>query len=215
MNHAKTIGILFFLSIFFFLLPAGCLNLKESGKKTNYYTLEYESPNIKGLSPLPVTIRIERFKAAPLYDSTQIIFRDKAYKRDAYAYHKWRVNPGDLVTCCLTRDIRQSSLFTAVFDSRSKSVSCRLMEGTVDEFFEDDGKDAWRAVLTLGITLTAKNEAGDKSVLLQKTYSTKTVCRQKNPRALAEAMSIAMSKISETIITDIYNRLSQKADIKS
>jgi len=48
-----------------------------------------------------------------------------------------------------------------------------------------------------------KIDAGEK-ILFQKTYREETKCKRKNPRALAEAMSRAMSEISEQIIKDIY-----------
>ena len=49
-----------------------------------------------------------------------------------------------------------------------------------------------------------------RAVLFQKPYRTRKPCRQQHPRALAEAMSLAMSEVSEAIIMDIYEFLKDR-----
>jgi ABC-type uncharacterized transport system auxiliary subunit len=46
-----------------------------------------------------------------------------------------------------------------------------------------------------------------KKIVFQKSYHIRKPCRQKNPRALAEAMSTAMAEASTQIINEVYNRL--------
>ena len=78
---------------------------------------------------------------------------------------------------------------------------------TVDQFTVNQ----WEAVLSIGVVLMAENEIDvSQAVLFQKTYHTRKPCRQRHPRALAEAMSLAMSEVSETIIQDIYVLLKNK-----
>ena len=101
--------------------------------------------------------------------------------------------------------MRQSGLFKAVVSRDSRLMSAYILEGTVDEFLEWDKKDRWEALLSISITFMHENEPDvSKKILFQKTYHTTKPCRQKNPKALAEAMSLAMSEISEQIILDIY-----------
>jgi hypothetical protein len=76
-------------------------------------------------------------------------------------------------------------------------------------FFEQDRSDVWEAVLTVSITLITEDELDvSKRTLFQKKYHSREECKQQNPRAIAEAMSRAMAKISKMITTDIYQRLS-------
>ena len=192
----------------FVLLISGCLSIKHPYKKIDYYTLEYDSPQITRLETLPLVLRVERFQVAPVYDTSRIIYRKKPFTRDAYSYHMWRSNPGNLVSYFLVRDFRQSETFKSVVTHNGSLMSSHVIEGAVDEFYEHDGKDSWEAVLAVSITLMAKNEPDvSKKILLQKKYSTREACRQKNPQALAEAMSKAMAKLSASIITDVYHAL--------
>ena len=202
----------FFLFIYIVLLTAGCLSIKQPGRRIDFYTLEYNSPKITGLTPLPCVIRIERFHVAPSYNSDKIIYSESKFKRDADTYHRWRANPGDLVTYFLLRDIKKSSLFTAVFAHDSMFLSSHVIEGTVDQFFEQDTEEGkCMAILSVSIILMAENEPDIiKRVLFQKRYKASEACRQKSPLALAEAMSRAMSRISEMMIKDIYDSLADK-----
>ena len=207
MNWNKGTPLLFFSLL---LLFGACLDLKQPRNKIEYYTLEYETPKIAGLKPLPIMIRMERFSVAPSYNSNQIIYRDRSFKRDAYSYHRWRANPGDLVAHNLSRDIRRSGLFKAVLPHDSRSVSSHVMEGMVDEFFEWDTEEAWKAILSVSITLMKENEPDvSKRIIFQKGYRAIEVCEQKNPMSLAGAMSRAMSVISMEIIKDIYDHLKE------
>jgi len=198
----------FFLFLSLPILFGACVSLKQPVNKIEYYTLEYPSPQIKTLHPLPYVIRMDRFTVAPPYNTSRIIYRDQSFKRNAYVYYRWQTNPGATVTTLLKRDIKNSGLFKAVLNPGSRFSSQYMIEGTVDEFFEWDTQNAWKAILTVSIILTEKNKNDIKnSILYQKTYRKAEICQQKKPKAVAEAMSQALSKISEEMIIDVYDCL--------
>lgn len=205
----KTYNSVFILFVILFVV-AGCLGKQRPPVKIDYYTLEYELNKFDDLKPTPFVLRIERFSVSPIYNSSNIIYKTRQFKRDAYNYHKWRANLGDMVTCFLSRDLKKSSLFKAIFEPGSRFSSSHVISGTVDEFFEQDEKDSWKAVLSITITLIIENEPDiSKRILFQKSYSANKKCGLKNPRAFADAMSKAMASISEMIITDVYKALSK------
>lgn len=185
-----------------------CLNLRQPKEKIEFYTLEYDPPHMTIKAPFPAVIKMERFSVAPPYNTSRIIYRDRSFMRDAYLYYRWRANPGDLVSHFLGRDIRQSGLCTAVIPGDSRSASSHRLEGSVEEFFEWDTQDTWKAVLSLNITLMAENEPDiSKRVVFQKTYRATKACAEKNPVSFAEAMSLAMAEVSGQVINDIYEAL--------
>jgi len=202
------------LYLLFLSLPVlfgSCVSLKQPINKIEYYTLEYPPPPMETLNPLPHVIRIDRFTVAPPYNTTQIIYRDQSFKRNAYVYYRWQTNPGATVTTLLNRDIKNSGLFKAVLDAGSRCSPSYMIEGTVDEFFEWDTHIAWKAILTVNIILIEKDNIDIKNtILFQKTYRKAEICKRKQPKALAEAMSQALSKISEEIIKDVYGSLKDR-----
>ena len=191
------------------LLLSACASVGQPSKKIDFYTLEYDPPQLLNeREKVPFTIKISRFQVSPLYNSNKIIYRDKAFTRNEYYYRKWRTNPGDTITYLLKRDLQQSSLFKAVFGHEDRFSCDYLLEGAVDEFFEQDNPDSWEAVLSITITLIKENEPDvSKRVIFQKTYRARTPSLQKNPKSLSEAMSLAMSQVSEQVIRDIVHAL--------
>ena len=200
---------LFFLLIIFLTLgPAACLDLKQPRNKIDYYTLEYDPPAPGNQPLLSAPIRVNQFSVSPIYNTNRIIYREGFFKREAYVYHKWRANPADVVTYLLRRDLQQSGLFKAAVSRESRLPSAYVLEGSVDEFLEWNKKTGWEAFLSLSIVLMQENEPDiSKKILFQKTYFSNKPCRQKNPGALAEAMSSAMSEISAHIMLDIYKAI--------
>ena len=203
MGFPRTVAVVLVL----FLVCASCTGLTRPSLKIEHYSLEYTPLALEG-AQLPLAIRVERFSAAPLYDTRQIIYREKAFSREAYFYHRWRSTPADLVTYFLARDLKSSGLFAGVLTYDSRQPAAFSLEGTVDEFLESDHEEAWDAVLSFSVTLSAAREPDiSKRILFQKSYHTTRPCKQKNPRALADAMSEAMAQLSAEVLRDVYKAL--------
>ena len=193
------------------LALCGCVNLKQPGYELSYYTLEYPRIEEMLLSPLPVVIRVAPFSAAPAYDTHRMVYRDAPFTRNTYAYHRWRTSPGDLVTYRLRQDLTTTGLFAAVLASDTGLPHDYTLTGTVDEFFgRTDGKPS-EAVLTVSVTLAERdgNGMGD-TVWLHKSYRITAPSNGTGPPALVTAMSLAMSKLSKRIITDLHGHLSSR-----
>jgi cholesterol transport system auxiliary component len=205
MSRAK----IFLILLMCLCLPlTACLNLKQPRNKIDYYSLEYDPPRISDQQLVSQVIKVAQFSVSPIYNTRKIIYRDEAYKRTAYGYHKWQANPAELVTYFLARDMQQSGLFKAVVTHNNRFPHAYVLGGNVDKFLESDLADGWQADLSLNIILISEHETDAcKKIVFQKSYHIRKPCRQKNPQALAEAMSAAMSEASAQIISDIYNRL--------
>lgn len=190
---------------------AGCIGFGGTVSKVDYYTLEYESPKFAQTKIVSSIIKMERFQASPIYNSEKISYRKNNFQTEEYSNKRWETNPAQLIPYFLFRDIKQSGLFKAVFNHDTGFAATHSISGTVDEFFEDDRGKIWEAVLSLDIILMAENEPDlNKRILFQKRYSIRKECAKKNPEALAEAMSRAMSELSAQIISDIYKTLADK-----
>jgi ABC-type uncharacterized transport system auxiliary subunit len=191
------------------LLLAGC------GKPPNLvqkYILEYPSPLVARGPQLAEVIKVNLFSVAQVYNSPAMIYQPGPYKSDAYAYHRWRVNPGNMVTDYLLRDLRNSGLFKAVLSYGSPGKGRFLLEGGVEKFQETDEPQGWQAALGLNITLLDLNRVElPERVVFQKNYRTAEMLTQKTPQGLAQAMSRAMERLSGEIIADVYRAAAQRA----
>jgi ABC-type uncharacterized transport system auxiliary subunit len=201
----------FLAALALILLASGC------GKPpilVHQYLLEYPAPPLQG-SPLNAGLKVELFAVAQAYNTTSMIYQPAAYQREAYKYHRWRVNPGYLVTDYLVRDLRNSGLFKAVFTSESSEKNRFVLEGGVEDFQEVDGPDGWQASLALVVTLldTSAEEAPQK-VIFQKRYGVTEPMVSRTPQGLAESMSRAMGHLSARIIPEIYDAAKKRLAAK-
>jgi ABC-type uncharacterized transport system auxiliary subunit len=112
-----------------------------------------------------------------------MVYRPTSYQTGTYHYHRWFVNPGQLVTDFLLRAFRHSALFKGIFAYDSTVKTRFQLEGAVEDFQEVDAGDAWSAVLALNITLleTTQEEITDK-VLFQKTTMPLSILLSRPPR---------------------------------
>ena len=93
----------------------------------------------------------------------------------------------------------------------SKITHTHIVEGLVDEFLEWDSKDKWEAVLSMNVTLLdAVTSDISKRVIFQQKFSSRKTCKEKHPKALAQAMSQAMAEVSENICLTIHEALAGK-----
>ena len=200
------------LCICVFVLGA-CVSKKHPGIHTSYYILEYDAPHIDHRPQLNTVIRIERFTVAPLYTTNKMIFKSGPQRRDTYGYHRWRSNPADMVSSMLIRDMRHTELFTAISSPGERYPAMYVLDGSVVDFFEDDGMNPPEAVIQLTITLSNDNETDiTKAVLLQKSYTAAQTFRNDTPQAFAEAMSQAMRVVSRRIVVDIHEILTAASE---
>jgi len=195
------------LSIVMLLFACGCMApQRQPAAKTDYYTLEYVLSGMTQKPASPAVLGIQQFQISPEYNTNKMIYRENQFERNHYHYHKWRANPADLCTYFIARDLEHSKRFKAVFTLDRKVPVTHRLEGVVEEFFEYDTAQGCEAVFSLSVTLLKSAEPDiSRRILFQRRYNTRSACRQKNPSALAEAMSLSIKQASAGIISDIYD----------
>jgi len=196
----------FFIMLFLF---AGC---GKPPTLVQRYVLEYPSPVAPRTARIGEVIKVELFSVAQVYNSPAMIYQANPFRSDAYHYHQWRVNPGNMVTDYLLRDLRNSRLFKAALPSGSSGKSRFLLEGGVEEFQEIDEPDGWKAALALNITLLdLSRQELPQRVVFQKNYRVAEPLTEQTPKGLAQGMSRAMERLAAEIIADIYKAAAKQA----
>jgi cholesterol transport system auxiliary component len=194
--------------LLFALLFAGCIDRGKPSPMIESYSLEYPTPAFGDLSPLDQAVKVERFSVAKAYNTLSMVYRPEPYKLDTYASNRWMVNPGDMVSDFLLRDLRSSGLFRAAFSFRDYEDARFVIQGGVEEFLEKDAGNGRSAALTLSVTLIdLSRPAAPNRLIFQKKYSFTEAIAEHNPEGLARAMSTGMAKVSALIIRDVYQAL--------
>jgi ABC-type uncharacterized transport system auxiliary subunit len=184
----------------------GCIGRGKASPMVELYTLEYPSPIFVNLSRLEQTVKVERFSVAKAFNTVSMVFRPEEFKLDTYASNRWMVNPGDMTSDYLLRDLRNSGLFHAVFSYRDYEDARFVLGGGLEEFLEIDEGKSRTAVLTLSVNLLDLSRSGTPSRLIfQKKYRSVEPISDADPAGLARAMSNGMAKVSAQVIKDVYD----------
>jgi ABC-type uncharacterized transport system auxiliary subunit len=168
------------------------------------YMLEYRLEPLTG-SPVDRTLKIDRFAVAQIFNNTTMLRRPGSYKIEPYNYHRWRTNPGDMVTDFISRDFKETGLFRAVFTYRHREEADFVLEGNVTEFLMSNDGGRWQVLLSMDVSLLDMNRtAVNERVLFQKVYQASEPIEKEDPVLFAAGMSKAAAKISAHIVSDVY-----------
>lgn len=191
------------------LVCIGCLGLAPTpAPPTIDYILEYPPPDANPAPRLPIRLLMEPFDTAAPYRSTAIVLRPGPFQRQGYVYHRWRNEPGPLVSSLLMRDLVQGGLFSAVFSSGSRLKATHVMEGLVEAFYAQKGEDGrLRAVLVLTVTLVALEAPGEEADAWQRRFKAEQVCAQESPRGIAAGFSSALQAVSRDLAAALETHL--------
>jgi len=191
------------------LFLAGCLGAGSKPSLTvEQYTLEYPPPAFTGLAALEQGLSLERFSVAQDLNGQAMVYRPLDYQRQVYAYHRWRVNPADLATDYLLRDLRASSLFKAVFSYQTPGPARFRLEGAVQEFLEKDEPSGPVAALSLNLTLLDLSFSDlPRRLVFQRTYEQSAPMTRAGAAELAQAMSQAFAELSRRAISDVHQAM--------
>ena len=192
-------------TVFFIFVLSGCIGGGGPTPMTEQYVIEYTPPVYDNLSRVDESIKVARFSVSRHLNCCSMFYKPAPFKREAYNYHRWRVNPGDMVTDCFLRDLRASGLFRAVFSRHNYKNARFLLEGRVEEFIGLYEQGPGKALLKLNITLLDMDaESITSSVIFQKNYQISEPLKSRTPGELARGMSRAMYSLSEQITRDIH-----------
>jgi ABC-type uncharacterized transport system auxiliary subunit len=198
--------------LMFFLVVSGCSLGKNKPAIVKQYLLEYPSPVVEGLKQGDELITVKHFFVDKAFSTKEMIYRQDPFSYQSDPYNQWMVNPGQMVSGYLTRDLTKSGFFRAVFSSDSIEATRYILQGRVDEFVEVNQDGVSKAALSLSvILLDSTKKTIPASVVFQRDYQMLEPLREKTPSGFAQAMSKAMENFSKQLLRDLSKVISESA----
>ncbi len=194
------------------MAAAGCFSRSKPAYLVEQFTIDYPPPAATGLGILNDSIKVERFSVSQSFNSQAMVYRSQPFTLSTYNYSRWRVNPADMVTDYLVRDLRSAAVFRAFYSYRDPDRSRFVVEGGVEEFLESDDKSGLKAILSLNVSLLDRKgkEITDR-LLFQKHYRFEEPIREHSPEEFARGMSLNMSRFSAQLAKDLREAVEAKA----
>lgn len=192
------------------LLVTGCFSLEQPAVNIDYYQIEYGPANPSASDQLDTVLGVRRLTIAAAYDHDRLVYKEGAFERQTYYYHRWITNPADMIQDALIKDLQHSGNYRAVVAAPGPTAWDYEVQGYVREIYENDLGQNWESVIDLDIAfIRAPPGASNKRVLFQKNYRASAACMGKDPKAVVAAMSTAMQEISVALQTDIYKAVQE------
>lgn len=198
------IGIL----LLFIFIIAGCFSRSKPDYMIERYMFEYAPPVIGDLATLSESIKVERFSVNQSFNTQSMVYKPYPFKFMTYNHSRWRVNPGDMVTDYLLRDLRNANFLLAVFSHHDIEKTRFVIEGQVQDFLESTDKNDINTILSVSISLFDLNQREITGrVVFQRQYKFQEKIREHTPEEFAKGMSINMSRLSEQLMKDIHKAI--------
>jgi ABC-type uncharacterized transport system auxiliary subunit len=195
----------YLLKVFIFssiTLLASCGGLiKSEYAPITYYRLQ-ATPPAKNIAVMPGTLMVRTFYTNAQYDSDDMYTTNGGAISNPYEYHKWVSATPELVTDFIINRLTQYKAFTkGVVPSGSASAADYILEGKVlDMIAETDERGSNVAHVQLQVSLV---RVKDNSLIMQKLYDKRINRTSTAIQSIADAMSAAMSEITDEIAADM------------
>jgi ABC-type uncharacterized transport system auxiliary subunit len=190
------------------LIIAGCFSRSKPDYMIERYMFDYITPDVADLVSISESIKVERFSVNQSFNTQSMVYKSYPFKFMTYNYSGWRVNPADMVTDYLLRDLRNANIFLAVFSHHDIEKTRFVIEGQVQDFLESSDKDVAKAILSVNISLLDMDKKEiTRRVVFQRQYSFQEQIREHTPEELARGMSINMSRLSKQLMKDIHKAI--------
>ncbi len=162
-------ALLVFLVLVVTLSAAGCGGLlPEPGPAAVYYHLDYEPPPVYCLHSFEEGVRIREFTAASPYERTEMTVLRPGGEVSFSGAYQWVAPPGKMVAESLGRDLSAGELFPSVSMGADPSFPPLELSGRIYAFAWEQNEGEWRAMLTVGISLT--RTVGESEILFNRIY---------------------------------------------
>jgi ABC-type uncharacterized transport system auxiliary subunit len=194
------------LGVFLMFIPlvSGCGLGKNKPTVMRQYLLEYPSPGVEGLKHSGELITVKHFFVDKAFSTKEMIYRQDPFRYQNDPYNQWMVNPGEMVSGYLIRDLTKAGLFRAVFSADNIEPTRYVLQGRVDEFLELNQDGVAKATLSLSVILLDSTQRSiPAGVVFQRDYRMAEPLGEKTPSGFAQAMSKAMETFSKLLLTDL------------
>ena len=118
-------------------VASGC----GGGRPSKYYqlTIPGNTSSIADLNPFPVTLLLGPITSSDLYRGDRIVYSSGGHGMGTYEYERWVGPPTEMIQDVLSRELRSSGRYRAVFSWSSNTRGDYRLRGKLYDFKEISG----------------------------------------------------------------------------
>ena len=127
----KKRNFLFSIVILFLIISCSPLPTPPKTKEINTYLLEWEAtklPDENKKQPSSPALLVTPMRSAPGYETSAIIYEEKPYQLNHFAYHRWAETPSSMLSGLIITALGKVNAFKSVSSSSSQAHADLLLE---------------------------------------------------------------------------------------
>ena len=190
----KLVAISFVLTALIIL--AGC---GGAAKYPNYYTLHIPPPpDPPALEGVRASLAVREFRSPTYLHQGAIVYKASPEQIGFYNYHRWAVDPREVVTNAVTDRLRASGNFTQVKPYDGRSDVDYVLSGRIEKLEEVDYEGGVKVEVTIFAQMTNLTTGG--TVWTNSVDEVGTVGRR-DVAAIVSEMNRTMERAIEKLLT--------------
>jgi cholesterol transport system auxiliary component len=184
------------------LASTGCGRVRYP---TNYVlNLSLASSPVAAPSDGHASLAVEEFQCPQYLCEGRIVYRETAEEIAFYEFHRWAMNPREMVTRSIADRIRSESLFRSVVLKGTGVDAAYVLKGQIERLEElDEGRDV-RVVCTISAQLL---DTRTRSVVWGRTESQTVAVQNRNISGVVNSLSTAAQVTIDNLVKSLGQTL--------
>ncbi len=197
------------------LTLVACISIKTEYQPISYYRLTQKPSVVKNIEPLAGTLLVRQVNIDGEYDSDKLLLLSSESQLQPYNYHRWATEVSELATNFIVNRYANYKVFSGgVVGSNSMSTADYILENRITEMAahnsESVSRDSNFVELRMMTSLVQINtRKGEKSLLMQKTYSITNNRSDNLVTSIPSAYSSAFSRLCDEMLVDVMRAIKQ------
>lgn len=197
----KKYYILFFI-LAVALMTTACVKLGGKPLDKKFFQITPVRTGEPSSSKSDLTLKVRRLAVSDLYNTREIVYREKDGQIDSDFYNMFFVTPSNMLTPELRKWLSASGLFAHIIEPGSMVVPSLTLEGVVNSLYGDYSTGTPVAVVEMQFFVVDESTA-DNAIIFSNTYAQKIPIAQANPQQLVQAMTLGVQNIFTDLEKDL------------
>ena len=175
------------------LAAAGCALMTPADVATRKEVLGVVPRDVPQGHARAVTLLVFAPDTAPVYDTTQMAYAERALQIQYFAKNAWGEKPSRMLQDLLVGALEATHAFTAVVKPPHSEAYTHALKSEIVDFHQDFTGPA--PMMRIAVRLTLVSERAEK-VVATKDLQVSQPMREKSPEAGVEAANVAAQKVA-------------------
>jgi ABC-type uncharacterized transport system auxiliary subunit len=170
------------------------------------YVLNFPPPSPSSAAPHDMrgALAIQEFQCPQYLCEGRIVYRSSPEEIGSYEFHRWAMNPRDMITQSVADRIRSEALFHSVVLKGTGVEPAYVLKGNIERLEEvDEGRDV-RVVCTISAELL---DTQTKSIIWTHTASETVAVRDRKVAGVVSSLSTAARMAVDNLVKSLAETL--------